>query len=163
MISVLCTPIVLSFRISFINQYSCNTTISYDRAKTLCTVPIVTLVFKHSHNPVLFFLLFWHREQVYWESQISCISLCALCHCSLRDLRGVCINIVNQAKQRLCQWCKQRELNLLQFTARSSSANLTVQEIKSLLSYSICLSCTIMREIEFMTNNFWGCIWKRGK
>lgn len=58
--------------------------------------------------------------------------------CSVCDLRGVYISIVNQTKQRLCQWCKHRELKLLQFTARSSWANLNVQEIKSLLNYSIC-------------------------
>lgn len=99
----------------------------------------------HTRNPISFFLSFWHLEQVYWERQIPCISLCAVCQCSVCDLRGVYISIVNQTKQRLCQWCKHRELNLPQFTARSSPANLTVQEIKSLLNYSICFPCRTMR------------------
>lgn len=114
-------------------------TVKESIAKSLLTVPIVT------HNPTLFFLSFWHLEQVYWERQIPCVCVCGVFQCSVCNLRGVYISIVNQTKQRLCQWCKHRELNLLQFTTRSSSANLTVQEIKSLLNYSICFPCRAMR------------------
>ena len=114
--------------------------------KTHFTTPSI----QHPHTCTLIIqslssFLFWHLEQVYLERQISCISLCAVLQCSVCNLRGVSISIVNQTKQSLCQWCKHRELNLLQFTTRSSSANLTAQEIKSPLNYSICFLCRTMR------------------
>ena len=64
----------------------------------------------------------------------ACCVLCALwcvgSQCVIWKRVDICI--VNQTKQRQRQRCKHRELNLLQFTARSSSANLPVWEESNL-------------------------------
>ena len=110
-------------------------------------------------KPVSLSSRFWQAERVHSRRLVLCVVcvVCSVC-CTQSELRAVCfvrvvcgvlctlrcvgsqcviwkrvdISIVNQTKQRLCQRCKHRELNLLQFTARSSSANLPVWEESNL-------------------------------
>lgn len=117
--------------------------IIYENAKNLLTAPSGH-VYTHTNTQVLILpVILTHKASILIEVEVARQFVCSVSMC---NLRGVYISIVNQTKQRLCQQCKHRELNLLQFTARSSSANLAAQEIMFLLNYSVCFPCGTMRE-----------------